>query len=217
MNIYWYGQSFFKFEGDKSTLVADPFDNSYGLKIPRLTADIVTVSHDHTDHNNVDIIKGVEDEGPFVITGPGEYEVKGIFVQGLASFHDNKEGAERGENTIYRYDIDGIRIAHLGDLGHALTDFELSKLEGIDILIIPVGGDITIDAKQATELISQVEPRIVIPMHYNIPGLKTKAKLDDLSAFCKEIGVCPKEKINKYKITKKDLPQENLQVIVMEP
>ncbi|MFA6322552.1 MAG: MBL fold metallo-hydrolase [Candidatus Buchananbacteria bacterium] len=217
MNIYWYGQSFFKIEGDKSVLVIDPFDNSFGLKLPRLSADVVTVSHDHSDHNNVDSIKGIGDDDPFVITSPGEYEVKGIFIQGMAAFHDDKEGSEQGENIIYRYDIDGISLAHLGDLGHSLTDHQLEKLEGVDILFIPVGGGSTIDAKKATEVISQLEPRIVIPMHYSLPGLKTKTKLDDLNAFCKEIGVCPKEKINKYKITKKDLPQDNLQIIVLEP
>jgi L-ascorbate metabolism protein UlaG (beta-lactamase superfamily) len=217
MNIIWYGQSFFKIEGDKSVLVIDPFENSYGLKMPRLAADVVTVSHDHHDHNNIGAIRGTSESEPFVITGPGEYEVKGIFIQGVRAFHDNKEGAERGENIMYRYEIDGISLGHLGDLGHLLQNGQIEKMEGVDILMIPVGGAVTIDAKLATEIISQIEPRIVIPMHYDLPGLKTKTKLADLGPFCKEIGVCPKEKINKFKIAKKDLPQDNLQIIVMEP
>ncbi len=217
MNIYWYGQSFFKIEGEKSTLVTDPFDGNFGLKVPRLSADVVTVSHDHPDHSNVEAIKGIGENQPFVITGPGEYEIKGILIQGVAAYHDDKEGANLGSNTIYRIEVDGITIGHLGDLGHALANGQVEKMEGVDILMIPVGGGSTIDAKKATEIISQLEPRIVIPMHYEIPGLKTKTKLSDLSLFCKEIGVCPKEKVNKYKITKKDLPQDNLQVVVMEP
>jgi len=217
MNIYWYGQSFFKIEGDKSTLVTDPFDNTFGLKVPRLSADAITISHDHPDHNSYEAIKGVGENKPFIVSGPGEYEIKGILIQGVPSFHDDKEGASLGKNTIYRIEIDGITIGHLGDLGHVLANGQVEKMEGVDILLIPVGGGSTIDAKKATEIISQLEPRIVIPMHYEIPGLKTKTKLSDLSSFCKEIGVCPKEKINKFKISKKDLPQDNLQVIVMEP
>ena len=216
MIINWFGQSCFKIQGDKSILVTDPFDALLGLKVPRLAADVLTISHDHGDHNNVAAVKGVTEETPHIITGPGEFEVKGIFIQGILSYHDNKQGLERGKNIIYRFEIDGINIAHLGDLGHLLMNGQIEKLEGIDILLIPVGGGPTIDAKQATEIISQLEPRIVIPMHYNLPGLKIKTKLADLNAFCKEIGICPKEKLSKLKITKKDLPTEELQVIVFE-
>jgi len=217
MNIYWYGQSCFKLEGEKTTVITDPFNNQYGLKVPRLAADLVTVSHNHLDHNNVEGVKGISEAKPFVISGPGEYDYKNVFVYGVSAYHDDQQGAERGTNTMYRLEIDGIRIGHLGDLGHPLTNGMTEKMEGLDILLIPVGGTYTINAKQATELISQLEPRIVIPMHYHLPDLKVKHKLDDISVFCKEIGVCPKEKINKYKITKKDLPQNDLQIIVLEP
>ncbi len=215
MIINWFGQSCFKITGEKTTIITDPFDDSLGLKTPRLAADIVTVSHDHYDHNNSKAVKGLAQDAPFIINTPGEYEVKNVFIYGIPSFHDDKQGTQRGLNIIYRLEIDGISIAHLGDLGHLLENGQIEKLEGVDILLIPVGGTFTIDGKQATQIISQLEPRLVIPMHYHLPGLKVK--IDDLTSFCKEIGVCPKEAIPKFKITKKDLPQEDLQVVILQP
>src|SRR3989344_961788 len=203
MIITWFGQSCFRLQGDSSTLVTDPYDQSLGLRLPRLTADLVTVSHDHHDHNNVAAVKGMDGNAPFTITMPGEYEVKGTFVYGIPAFHDSKQGAERGPNIIYRIEMDGITLAHLGDLGHLLTNGEVEKLEGVDILMIPVGGFYTIDAKQATEIISQLEPRLIIPMHYQLPGLTT-SKLDDVKAFCKEMGVTINGTEQKLKVTKRD-------------
>ena len=215
MIITWHGQSCFKIQGDKATIITDPYGDDYGLKLPRLAGDIVTISHDHGDHNNAKAIKGAQDnQAPFVVSGPGEYEIKETFIYGVPAWHDDKQGAERGGNTIYRFEIDGISIAHLGDLGHLLEDAQLAKLEGVDILMIPVGGNYTIDGKQATQVISQVEPRIVIPMHYSIKGLN--AKIDKLDTFCKEIGVCPPNTVEKLKIVKKDLPQEDLQIVIFE-
>lgn len=215
MFINWHGQSCFKLVGDKTTVITDPFTNEYGLKVPRLAGDIVTISHDHGDHNNAQAVKGLTQDTPFVIDSPGEYEYKGVFIYGIPSFHDDNQGASRGHNIIYRIEIDGISISHLGDLGHVLENGQIEKLEGTDILLVPVGGNFTIDAKQATKIISELEPRVVIPMHYHIPGLK--AKIDGLDPFCKEIGVCPKEELSKFKITKKDLPQQDLQVVLLQP
>jgi len=217
MVIQWFGQSCFRIESDTSALVTDPFDASIGLKVPRLSANVVTISHDHHDHNNTAAVKGAGETAPFVITRPGEYEVSNIFIYGIPSFHDTTQGNERGKNIMYRFEVEGISLAHLGDLGHMLENGHIEKLEGIDILMIPVGGTYTITGKQATQLISQLEPRIVIPMHYTIPGLKLSNKIDTLDPFCKEIGVCPKEAVNKFKISKKDLPQEDLRVVVFEP
>ncbi|MFA5021764.1 MAG: MBL fold metallo-hydrolase [Patescibacteria group bacterium] len=217
MIITWFGQSCFKLEGQNCVLVTDPFDKTLGLKLPRLATDVVTISHQHYDHNNLEGVKGLNTDQPFIIDQPGEYEVKNIFIYGINSYHDANEGKDQGKNIIYRIEIDGISLAHLGDLGHTLTDEQVEKLEGVDILMIPVGGVYTINAKKATEIISQVEPRLVIPMHYDLPELKVKNKLDNVNSFCKEIGVCPKEKINKLKITKKDLPNDNMQVVIMQP
>ena len=206
-------KSGFKIQGQNVALIADPFDKSIGLRVPRMAADIVTVSHNHFDHNNVKAVKGIGESNPFVIIGPGEYEVKDVFIYGISCFHDKNEGQDRGENTIYRIEIDGLTLVHLGDLGHTFANGQLEKLKQVDILFIPVGGVCTIDGKAASEVISQIEPRIVIPMHYKIPGLNLK--LDSLDKFCKEIGVCPTEKLPKLKIVKKDLPSEEMKVIIL--
>jgi len=213
MIINWFGQTCFKIQGQTSALVTDPLDKSCGLKIPRLTADVVTISR---DNDNAQTVKGMADQEPFIIDGPGEYEAKNIFVYGIPTVNPEKNGKTESPNIIYRIEMEGITIAHLGFLDHVLDDSEMEKLEGTDILILPVGGGEVINAKQATEIISQLEPRIVIPMHYALPGLKIKNKIDDVKMFCKEFGACPKEEINKFKITKKDLPQEDLKVVVLQ-
>ena len=212
MNIIWYGQSCFKLSsstknsaGEPIVLITDPFDKSIGLNPPRTSADIVTVNRQHYDHNNTSAIKG----DPFIIDGPGEYEIKGI-----PSFCDKKQGTERGSNTIYVIEIDEIRICHLGDLGHILTNGQLEKINGIDILMIPVGGTYTISWSEADTVVNQIEPRIVIPMHYQLPGLKIK--LDPVDKFCKEMGVSAKETFSKISLKKKDLLQEKTEVRVME-
>ncbi|MCH7492549.1 MBL fold metallo-hydrolase [Patescibacteria group bacterium] len=211
MYITWHGQACFKIQGKETVIITDPYENKIGLKLPRLNGAIVTVSHDHYDHNNITAIGG----DPFVISIPGEYEVQGIFIQGLTSWHDNKEGADRGKNTIFIFEIEEIKIAHLGDLGTTLSDQQLEKLERIDILLIPVGGTYTIDAKQAAAVVSQIEPRIVIPMHYKIPGLNIK--LQNAEPFCNEMGVKKNEAEDKLKITKKELPAEETKVILLKP
>ena len=216
MIINWFGQACFKIQGDKTVLVTDPFAAAYGLKVPRLAADIVTVSHDHADHNNIAAVRAVTGDQPFIINQPGEYEIKNTFVYGISAFHDDEEGIERGPNIIYRIEMDGITLVHLGDLGHALTNGQIEKLEGTDILLIPIGGVYTIDTAQATKLISQLEPRIVIPMHYQIPGLKIGKKIEGVEKFCKEMGVKASESLDKLKISKKDLPPEDLKVIILQ-
>lgn len=213
MHIQWLGHSCFKLQDkigpDGVTLVTDPFDSSVGLKMPNFEADIVTVSHDHYDHNNVKGLRGT----PFVITSAGEYDIKGIAVHGTESFHDNQSGKEKGTNIIYRIEVEDISISHLGDLGHVLDNKQLELLQGTDILLIPVGGKYTLDAKKAVEVIAQVEPRIVIPMHYKVDGLKID--LDGVDKFVKEIGIKPREE-EKLKISKKDLPVENMELILLK-
>jgi len=210
MFINWLGQSCFKIQDKEKIIITDPFGLDCGLKPPRLKADIVTVSHQHNNHNNIKSIMGE----PLVITEPGEYEFKDIYIYGLASWHDNQQGAQRGNNIIYRFEIDDLSVTHLGDLGHLLTDEQIASLEGTDVLFVPVGGTYTLDSQQAVKVVSQIEPRIVIPMHYAIP--KLKIKLDSIDKFCKEIGICTQERPTKVKITTKDLPQEHTKVIVMQ-
>ena len=212
MYITWLGQSCFKLQDkigpDGATLITDPFGGDLGLKVPHYEADIGTGSHGHHDHNNTDAIRGK----PFIINTAGEYEIKGVFIEGVESAHDEKNGAERGENIIYRIEMEDISITHLGDLGHVLDTKQLEKLEGTDILIIPVGGKYTINAAKAVEVISQIEPRIVIPMHYKVPGLKVD--IDGVEKFIKELGIKPRNE-EKLKISKKDLPVEDMELVVL--
>ena len=213
MIITWLGHSCFKIQDkigtDGVTLVTDPYNKEIGLKVPNIEADLVTISHDHHDHNNVEALRG----NPFVIDCAGEYDFKGVLVEGIDSYHDEEEGKLRGPNTIYRIEIDDISIVHLGDLGHVLDNSQLEKLVGTDILLIPVGGKYTLDAHKAVEVISQIEPRIVIPMHYQTEGL-TVDGLDSVEKFIKELGIEPSRE-EKLKITKKELPQEDMELVIL--
>lgn len=213
MDITSLGHSSFKLRGKQATVVTDPFGSMVGLPFPKHTAaDIVTVSHEHEDHNAAQLIEG----NPFVVRGPGEYEVKGVGIVGTATFHDDAGGTKRGKNTIYRIELDGISVVHLGDLGHELSSQQVDSLDGVDILLVPVGGFYTIDAAQAAKVVGEIEPRIVIPMHYNRSGLDQKAfgSLTGVDAFLKELGktdVTPQQKLS---ITKEKIPEE-LQVVVL--
>jgi L-ascorbate metabolism protein UlaG (beta-lactamase superfamily) len=213
MIITWLGQSAFKLQdkisSDGITVVTDPYGKETGLKMPSFEADIVTVSHDHLDHNNVEALRG----NPFIIDCAGEYDTKGILIEGIDSYHDEEEGKLRGGNIIYRIEIDDISIVHLGDLGHILSNEQLEKLVGTDILLVPVGGKYTLDAKKAVEVISQIEPRIVIPMHYKVDGLAYE-DFDSIEKFIKEIGIEPSRE-EKLKISKKDLPQEDMELVIL--
>lgn len=193
MKIKYLGHSSFKITGktefgEEVTLVTDPFnDKEVGIKYPKQKADVVSISHHHGDHDAVDNIEGNPKEDYVIIDTPGEYEIKGLRVYGIGSFHDDKKGAERGTNTIYIYDFDEARIAHLGDLGHKLEPDQLEELENIDILITPVGGVFTIDAKQANEIIEDLEPSTTIPMHYKTDKHADMFKdLGTLEDFLKE-------------------------------
>jgi L-ascorbate metabolism protein UlaG (beta-lactamase superfamily) len=213
MIITWLGHSCFKLQDkvgtDGVTVITDPYDKETGLKMPSLEADIVTVSHDHHDHNNIAALRG----NPFVIDCAGEYDFKGVLVEGIDSYHDEDEGKTRGGNIIYRIEVEDISIVHLGDLAHILDNSQLEKLVGTDILIVPVGGKYTLDAKKAVEVISQIEPRIVIPMHYQTEGLAIDG-LDPIEKFVKELGIEPSRE-EKLKISKKDLPQEDMELVIL--
>lgn len=214
MDITYLGHSSFKLRGKNATVVTDPYaEDLVGLKFPRHTsADIVTVSHEHTDHNATDQIEG----SPFIVRGPGEYEIKGVSIVGELAYHDNEKGGKRGINTIYRIEIDGVSVVHLGDLGHMLSTSEVESLDGVDVFLVPVGGFFTIDAATAANLVNEIEPSIVIPMHYQRPGLSPKfSELAPLSAFLREIG---KEGVSaqpKLTLTKDKIPEE-MQVVVLE-
>jgi L-ascorbate metabolism protein UlaG (beta-lactamase superfamily) len=210
MEITWYGHACFRMhERGGPTIVTDPYDDSIGYTLPRLRADIVTVSHDHGDHNN---LRGVRVLGK-VFTSPGEYEVQGVFITGIPTFHDRKQGEERGQNVVFLFDFDGLTICHLGDLGHVLSQSQAEALGNVDVLLIPVGGVYTLTAASAAEVVSLLEPRLIVPMHY-----KTKAlsfRLGTVDPFLKEMGAEDAAPHESLKITKANLPEE-AEVVVLE-
>lgn len=214
MVITYPGHSCFKIQtnvnGQSLVLVIDPFDKGLGLTPPRFGADIVLISHQHHDHNNAAAIAGQ----PFLIEGPGEYEIKGINIMGISSFHDQEKGSKRGLNTIYRIKTEEITLCHLGDLGqNILNEEQLEMINEIDILFVPVGGTYTLDAKEAAIVCNQIEPKIIIPMHYRAPGVNLQ--IEPVDKFLREIGAPKSEPIEKLTLKKKDLIEET-KIILMK-
>lgn len=215
MDITYLGHSSFKIKTKTAEIVTDPFDSAMvGFKYSGVEADIVTVSHDHKDHNAADKVSGVKK----VVAGPGEYEIMGVSIVGYPSFHDGEKGKERGKNTIYVYEAEGLRLAHLGDLGHTLSDELVGEMGSIDVLMLPVGGEFTIGPKEATDVVSKIDPYFIIPMHYKLAGISESAfgKLEPIDAFLKESGF-PVENLPKFSLKKEDiLEDQNTKVIVLE-
>ena len=210
MQIIWKGQSCFQIitsQGKDSqvSLIIDPFGPDCGLKVPNLSGDILLVTHNHPSHNN---IKALLQQGqPFLIDGLGEYEIKGVYIQGIPAFHDKNFGKEKGGMTIYTIESENMRVCHMGDFGQKeLFPEQLEDIGEIDILLIPIGGNETIGSEEAQKIISQIEPKIVIPMHYSLP--KLKAKLDGLEKFLKVMGEKNHESLPKLTIKSKDLTTE---------
>ena len=214
MDIFYLGHSSFKLKGRESSVITDPFDpKKVGLKFSPNEADIVSISHEHEDHNAVSVIKGE----PKVISGPGEYEIKGISILGFSTFHDDKNGEERGRNTIYVYEVDEIRICHLGDLGQKLSESLLESLGDIDVLMIPVGGIYTIGPSQAVEIVRDMEPSYILPMHYHVEGMnkETFGKMEPVDTFLKEVNLSV-EKMPKLSIKREEIDSEVQKVILLE-
>lgn len=211
MKISYYGHACFKIKCKESIFLIDPYDASTGLKVPKTKADVVLVSHGHHDHNNV----SVAGKDALVIDGPGEYEIKDTFVYGKEAYHDNSNGQERGVITMYLIEDEKVRIAHLGDLGQKqLTKAQLEFLDNVDVLLIPVGGQYTINSSEAATIINDIEPRIVIPMHYNVPGLKLNKTLEGVDSFIKELGLNP-EKTDELKVTPDNLPNNDMKLVIL--
>lgn len=222
MQINWHGQSCFQIASSQGknnhvNIVTDPFDETSGLRLPKLEADILLVTHSHSDHNNIKAVFGFPPGGtPILVDGPGEYEIKEVFIQGISSFHDSSLGKERGQNTIYIIEVEEMKICHLGDFGQKeLTEEQVEKIGEVDILMIPVGGVYTISAKEAVKVMSQIEPSITIPMHYQVPRLRVK--LDGLDKFLKIMGVKKIEPLPRLSIKKRDILSEEAKIVVLNP
>jgi L-ascorbate metabolism protein UlaG (beta-lactamase superfamily) len=204
MEITYLGHSCFKVVGKKIAVLIDPFDASkVGLKLGKQDADVVLVTHEHADHNDLSVLKN----DYLLFDSAGEYEAKESEFVGVQTEH----GAEQGNNTIFAFEVDGVKICHLGDLGKELKSDQLEKIDGVDVLMIPVGGNYTIDAKEAVKVIGQIEPKVVLPMHYKAGNM---TDLADLKDFLSEMSVDPVAQ-DKLKLTSKDLP-EKLEVVTLK-
>ena len=208
MEINWLGHSCFLIKGKEKTIITDPCHPNLGYSIGTPKADIVTISHFHPGHSYIEAIANK----PKQIKGPGEYEIGGTFITGIATFHDREEGKIRGKNTVYLVEMDGMTLCHLGDLGHPLTSQLIEELGVVNILFLPVGEVSTISVDTAVEIIKQLNPHIVIPMHYKTEALARN--LEPLVKFLNKMGIRKAEPKAKLAITPTSLPAST-QVIVL--
>ncbi|HHY58009.1 MAG TPA: MBL fold metallo-hydrolase [Chloroflexi bacterium] len=216
MDITWYGLSCFRIRESGVTVVCDPYDKSVGPALAKLRADIVTVSHDRAGHNAVDRVTGE----PKVLSGPGEYEVKNVFITGLTTYHRRADGRPPQRNVAFFFEFGDLTIGHMGDIGEVPAQSEIEELNigEVDVLMVPVGGGDTLDPARAVELVGLLEPRIVIPMHYRHAGLADDlaARLESVEKFLKEFGATAVEPVDALKIAKSNLPEET-QIVLLTP
>ena len=220
MEIKYLGHASFLIKTKTARVVTDPFDpEMVGMKFPKTEADIITVSHHHDDHDQVDLVSmPATGSAPLIIEIPGEFEKMGVRITGYKSYHDDKKGEERGENILYKIEAEGITVLHCGDLGFVPDDGFLDEIGDIDILMVPVGGFYTIDAAQAEQLVKKVEPAIIIPMHYANPLMKNKdlaGKLTPVEEFTKKFGIEKPVALPKL-IYKKEEGEAEMKVVVLE-
>jgi len=211
MEINWHGLSCFRLtDRGMASVVTDPYDhNVAGFEPLKLRGEIVTVSHDAPGHNFVSTVKGRNR----VITGPGEFEIGGVFITGVQTNHRTKSSPEELRNTLYVFDYDGITIAHLGDIQKVPNQTEVENLGGVNVALVPVGGGGSLNAAKAAEIVSLLEPGIVIPMHYQLP--ESNLDLSPISRFLKEMGVGEIEPVPSLKVTRTSVPAES-RVVVLE-
>lgn len=219
MEITYLGHACFKLKSKKSGMViTDPYAPSTGPTLSKPTADIVTLSHSHADHSAREQISGIAGTPPLVIDTAGDYEIKGISLFGISSYHDNQYGALRGPNIIFNIIIDGISVCHLGDLGQeSLTSEQVARIGEVDVLLCPVGGYSSLDAKAAIGVLNQLEPKVFVPMHYRTPAHNPDlfSQLAPLESFTNEYGIAPTP-IKKLDINKDRLGEET-EVVVFLP
>jgi len=212
MDITWFGHSCFRLRDRAVSVVTDPYGKDVGLILPRVRADLVTISHDADDHNYA---KGVK-SGFKTLTGPGEYEVSGVFVTGLELRGERKKGKEPDKlrNTVFLFEFEDLTICHLGDLDQVPSQAQVEETLGeVDVLLVPVGGGESLNAAQASEVVSLLEPHIVIPMHYKVKG--SPLKLDPVTKFLKEMGLDEVPTQETLKVSHSSLPEET-QIVLLE-
>ncbi len=209
MDINWLGHSCFRIKGRNVSIVTDPYPPDLGYSLGKPSADIVTISHPHPGHSYTASVSG----DPRLVKGPGEYEISGVLIIGVATFHDNDKGAKRGKNTVYLMDVDGVSVCHLGDLGHVLTADQVEQIEEADVLLLPVGGVSTINAAVAAEVVRQLEPKVVVPMHYRTDALNRG--LATVDGFLKEMGQKEITSQPKLTLTRTTLPLTT-QVVLLD-
>ncbi len=209
MEITWLGHSSFRIKGSQTTIITDPYPPDLGYTFGKQSATIVTVSHQHPSHS---FLEGIGGEFR-VIKGPGEYEIANTLIIGLATFHDKEEGREKGKNTVYAIQLDDMSVCHLGDLGHALTAQQVEDIGNVDILLVPVGGVSTINATVAAEVVRQLEPKAVVPMHFKTPAVHRD--LESVDRFLKEMSVKDTTSRPKLTFTKGNLPATT-QVFILD-
>jgi L-ascorbate metabolism protein UlaG (beta-lactamase superfamily) len=207
MEITWYGRACFRLKGKEATAITDPCPPATGFVAGKHDVDLLTVSHAHPDHSYTRSITA-----GLTLTRPGEYEFHDLLVTGVRTYHDGARGAERGENMIFAVEVDGVHICHLGDLGHLLTEEQVAELGPIDVLLVPVGGTTTVTPAEATEVVSQLSPKLVIPMHFAIDG--ASGDLMSPETFLHEMSVEPIRQ-PKAIVTPSSLPDET-QVVLLE-
>jgi L-ascorbate metabolism protein UlaG (beta-lactamase superfamily) len=208
MEITWYGRACFRLKGREATVITDPCPPSTGFVAGKHDVDLLTLSHDHKDHTYTRSITA-----GLTLTRPGEYEYHSVLVTGVRAFHDGSRGTDRGGNIVFSVELDGVHVCHLGDLGHLLTEEQLSELGPVDVLLVPAGGNFTISPAEAAEVVAQVSPKIVIPMHYAVDGGSTDLLGPD--TFLHEMGITDPVRQPKAAVTPSSLPDES-QVVLLE-
>jgi L-ascorbate metabolism protein UlaG (beta-lactamase superfamily) len=209
MEIVWLGHSCFRIRGREATVLTDPCPPASGYAIGKPTADIVTISHRHDNHSYVKAVAGT----PTVLDGPGEYEISDAFITGIATYHDGSKGMDHGPNVAFVLEMEGIKLCHLGDLGHTPSAEQAEEMTGADILFVPIGGNTTLDGVKAAEVVALLEARLVVPMHYKTPAFK--GELETPERFLKEMGATAHEPQAKLSVTRTQLPTD-VQVVLLD-
>ncbi|GAB4311904.1 MBL fold metallo-hydrolase [Pseudothermotoga elfii] len=184
MRITWFGHACFLIDTGKTLILTDPFDSSVGYRVPDVTVDLITESHQHFDHNAHRLIKGKFE----IIKDSGDYEFRDVKISGIETFHDDESGARRGRNIVFVFDFDRFRVAHLGDLGHIPDESQIKHLKDLDVLLLPVGGTFTIGPKEARKILDLIKPKIAIPMHYKTKYIKFDiAPVEEFTRLCENV------------------------------